>query len=150
MLDTDFANFFPKFNFDLKPFQKKVITNICEKKSTLCLMPTGGGKSIIYWMSALETAGITIVVSPLIALIGEQVQKLEEHGYSVLEITGNIPAIKQEKLLTDFANKKINPKFIFLSPEKLATDGYLEYSLKKRINEITLFVIDEVHCVCQF
>ncbi|QEK00228.1 RecQ family ATP-dependent DNA helicase [Treponema phagedenis] len=150
MIDEDFKKFFPNLEFQLRNFQKKVIQNICDNGNTLCLMPTGGGKSIIYWMSAMELGGITIVISPLIALISEQAQKLQKQGYEVLEITGKIQALKQEKLLTDFANKKINPKFIFLSPEKLATDGYLEYCLRKRKDEIKLLAIDEVHCVSQW
>ncbi len=149
-LDKDFKIFFPKLEFTLSDMQKKVITNVVEKDNTLCIMPTGSGKSAVYWMSAIELKGISIVISPLTALIEEQVQKIEEQGYETLKIHGGIDALKQMNVLTDFANGKINPKFIFASPEKIATDGYFEYCLKQRKDEINLIVIDEVHCVSQW
>ena len=149
-LDNDFKKLFPKLIFTLKDFQKKVISNVVEKDSTLCIMPTGGGKSAIYWMAAAELEGICIVISPLTALIKEQSQKIEEQGYETLEMHGGIEAMKQIRIMSDFANKKTNPKFIFASPEKIATDGYFEFCLKQRKDEISLIVIDEVHCVSQW
>ena len=149
-LDDDLKKYFPDFDFKLKDFQKKVISNVIDHGNTLCIMPTGGGKSLIYWMSALELGGISIVVSPLTALISEQAAKIEAQGYDVLAIHGGVPAIKQMNLLTDLANKKITPQFIFLSPEKIATDGFLEYCLSCRKEDIKLLVIDEVHCVSQW
>ena len=80
-IDKDFKNFFPKLDFQLRDFQKKAIQNVVEVGNTLCLMPTGGGKSIIYWMAGIECGGTTIIVSPLIALIEEQAQKIYEPGY---------------------------------------------------------------------
>ena len=84
-LDLEFKNHFPilskefeENNYSLKDFQKKVISNVVDKGNTLCIMPTGGGKSLIYWMSGLLMGGITIVISPLIALIDEQAEKIEE------------------------------------------------------------------------
>ena len=149
-LDDDFEKYFPQLTFTLKDFQKKVISNVIDSGNTLCIMPTGGGKSIIYWMAAMEMQGISIVVSPLTALIAEQAEKIQEQGYEVLAIHGDVPANKQMKILKDFANRKINPRFIFLSPEKIATDGLLEYCLKCRKDDIKLLVIDEVHCVSQW
>ena len=149
-LDSDFKKLFPKQKFTLYDFQKKVISNVVEKDSTLCIMPTGGGKSIIYWMAAAELKGICLVISPLTALIAEQAQKIEEQGYRTLVIHGGIDAMKQIRILSDFANKKTNPQFLFASPEKIATDGYFEYCMKQRKDEINLIVIDEVHCVSQW
>lgn len=149
-LDKDFKEYFPKLDFTLSDMQKKVITNVVKKDSTLCIMPTGGGKSAIYWMAAAELDGICIVISPLTALIAEQAQKINEQGYETLEIHGGTDALNQMTILSDFANKKSNPRFIFASPEKIATDGYFEYCLKQRKDEINLIVIDEVHCVSQW
>lgn len=149
-LDNDLAKYFPEFDFKLKDFQKKVITNVVEKDNTLCIMPTGGGKSLIYWMSALEMEGTAIVVSPLVALIAEQAEKIRSHGFEVLELYSGIPGKKQAEILRDFANGKSNPKFIFASPEKIATDGLFEYCIRKRKADIKLMVIDEVHCVSQW
>lgn len=149
-LDNDFKELFPKQKFALYDFQKRVISNVVEKDSTLCIMPTGGGKSVIYWMAAAELKGICLVISPLTALIAEQAQKIEEQGYETLVIHGGIDSMKQISILSDFANKKSNPQFLFASPEKIATDGYFEYCMKQRKDEINLIVIDEVHCVSQW
>lgn len=149
-IDKDFKNFFPKLDFQLRDFQKKAIQNVVEVGNTLCLMPTGGGKSIIYWMAGIECGGTTIIVSPLIALIEEQAQKIKEHGYEVLVLHGGIKVNKQVSVLTDYAMGKITPDFIFVSPEKIATDGYFEFCLDKRQDSIKLMVIDEVHCVSQW
>lgn len=149
-LDKDFEKYFPNLEFELKDFQKIVISNIVEKGNTLCIMPTGGGKSVIYWMSTLETEGTAIVISPLTALISEQSEKIEEHGYETLVFHGGISASKQIELLRKFANKEYNPRFIFASPEKIATDGFFEYCIKLRKEDIKLIVIDEVHCVSQW
>lgn len=149
-LDNDFKELFPKQKFALYDFQKRVISNVVENDSTLCIMPTGGGKSVIYWMAAAELKGICLVISPLTALIAEQAQKIEEQGYETLVIHGGIDSMKQISILSDFANKKSNPQFLFASPEKIATDGYFEYCMKQRKDEINLIVIDEVHCVSQW
>ena len=149
-LDRDFREMFPKMDFTLKDFQKRVIENVVTTDNTLCIMPTGGGKSVIYWMSAAELGGTTIVVSPLIALIDEQAEKIREQGYSVLELHGGIGAKKQMELLKSYAKGDITPSFIFVSPEKIATDGFFEYCIRCRKKDIKLIVIDEVHCVSQW
>lgn len=149
-LDRDFREYFPKKTFMLKDFQKRVISNVVNNGNTLCIMQTGGGKSIIYWMSAMECGGVTLVISPLNALIAEQVENIREQGYEVLEIYGGITVKKQMETLTKFARGEITPRFIFASPEKIATDGYFEYCLKRRKEDIKLVVIDEVHCVSQW
>lgn len=156
-LDMEFEKHFPvlhkefeKEGYALTEFQKKTVRNVLERGNTLCIMPTGGGKSLIYWLSGVLTGGITIVISPLIALIDEQAEKIEEQGFDVLSIHSGISSSKQEKLFIDFANGELTPSFIFVSPEKIATDGLLEYCLKRRKDEIKLLVIDEVHCVSQW
>lgn len=149
-LDQDFKQYFPKLGYTLKEFQKKAISNAVGQGNTLCIMPTGGGKSVIYWMSAIELGGITLVVSPLTALIEEQSAKLKAHGYETLIIGGGKKESAQVKELSAFAHHIVNPRFVFASPEKFATDGYFEYCLKQRKSEITLMVIDEVHCVSQW
>ncbi|CVK20104.1 RecQ family ATP-dependent DNA helicase [Sporomusa sphaeroides] len=151
-IDEAFSSNFPNLTskFSLKEFQKSVISNVVEQNNTLCIMPTGGGKSLIYWMSGILSCGITIVISPLIALIDEQSEKIAEQGFKVFTIHGGMDSAKQAKALKDFANKVINPKFIFVSPEKIATDGLFEYCIRERKKEITMLAIDEVHCVSQW
>lgn len=151
-IQEQFEQLFPSLakEFTLKPFQVKVIENVLNNGNTLCIMPTGGGKSIIYYLSGLISGGITIVISPLIALICEQEEKLKALGIDVLALHSGITPEKQFSLLKKFARNEINPKFIFVSPEKLATDGFFEYCIKCRKDEIKLITIDEVHCVSQW
>lgn len=149
-LDKEFKRAFPAFDFSLKDLQKTTIQNVIEGRNTLCILPTGAGKSIVYWMSGIMSKGVTIVVSPLIALIAEQAMKIREHGYEVIAFHSSMSSQKQYGLLKDFANRKITPDFIFASPEKIATDGFFEYCIKKRRDDIHLIVIDEIHCVSQW
>ena len=152
-----FWEFFPAMaknfkdnNFELNPHQLKSITNVLSERSTLCIMPTGGGKSLIYWLSGMMLDGITVVVFPLVALIDEQEEKLKAQGVDVLALHGGISQEKQVERLKQFANREITPHFIFVSPEKLATDGFFEYCVIGRKDEIKLITIDEVHCVSQW
>lgn len=149
-LDADFKRYFPKCGFALRDFQKKAISNVLDSGNTLCIMPTGGGKSVVYWMAAAEEGGIALVISPLTALIAEQAGKLEEQGFDVLALHGEIGAEKQARLLTEVARGARTPQFIFLSPEKIATDGFLEHCLSRRRGDIRLVVVDECHCVSQW
>lgn len=149
-LDEKFKELLPQFDFKLKDFQKAVISNVINNGNTLCVMQTGGGKSLIYCMTGLLLGGITIVVSPLTALINEQIEKIKDYGYDAISFPGELSPLKQMKLLEDIANGIRTPNFIFLSPEKIGTDGFLEYCLCKRRNDIKLLAIDEVHCVSQW
>ena len=78
-LDDEFKRLLPKYNFKLKDFQKSVINNVLEHGNTLCIMQTGGGKSIIYCLTGLLLHGITLVISPLTALINEQIDKIKDN-----------------------------------------------------------------------
>jgi ATP-dependent DNA helicase RecQ len=137
-------------SFSLKLFQEKVINNVITHGSTLAVMPTGGGKSLIYWISAKALKGTCLVVSPLIALIDEQAEKLTTSGCNVLAIHGGMGASEQIKQLKMFANGETNPDFIFASPERMATDGFFEYCISLQKDKIKLVVIDEVHCISQW
>lgn len=136
--------------FELKEFQEQVIAQVLTKKNTLCIMPTGGGKSLIYWLAGLGLQGITIVVSPLTALIDEQASRLEGHGYTVLTLHAGIDQKKQINSLKQFYNRELTPHYIFASPERISTDGLFEYCIKARKNEIKLIAVDEIHCVSQW
>ena len=95
MLDDDCRKFFPDFGHNLKDFQKLAIENVVENGNTLCIMPTGGGKSMIYQMSALELGGTTLVISPLISLIAEQVETISKFGYECLSFDSSTNSKKQ-------------------------------------------------------
>jgi ATP-dependent DNA helicase RecQ len=137
-------------SFDLKHFQEKVINQVITNGSTLAVMPTGGGKSLIYWVSAKALKGTCLVISPLIALIDEQAEKLTNEGLNVLAIHGGMGASEQMKQLKKFTKGEINPDFIFASPERMATDGFFEYCISLQKDKIKLVVIDEVHCISQW
>lgn len=136
--------------FYLKKIQEEVINKIIEKQNTLAILPTGGGKSLIYWVSGLALEGISIVISPLTALIDEQVEKLEEQNISVLKLHAGIEQKEQIQQLKQLYNGELTPNFIFVSPERLSTDGLLETALKQRSDDIKLVVIDEIHCISQW
>ena len=150
LLNDKLKELFPVFNHDLTDKQNEAVNNVLKNDSTLCILPTGGGKSMVYWLSGAILGGTTIVISPLISLITEQAELLRGHGYQTLELHSSFSAKKQFDILIKFANKEINPHFIFVSPEKIAVDGFFEYCCKKRKDDIKLIVIDEVHCVSQW
>lgn len=147
-----FKKSFPNLSsaFALKPFQDKVINNVINRGSTLAVMPTGGGKSLIYWVAAKALKGTCLVVSPLIALIDEQTEKLRNEGFEVLVIHGGIGASEQMNQLKKFAQGTVVPDFIFASPERMATDGFFEYCIDQQKDRIKLLVVDEVHCISQW
>lgn len=147
-----YKNEFPALanEFSLKAFQEKVINQVIENGSTLAVMPTGGGKSLIYWVTAKALKGICLVVSPLIALIDEQADKIRKEGFEVLAIHGGMGASEQMKQLKKFAKGESNPDFIFTSPERMATDGFFEYCVSLQKSKIKIVVIDEVHCISQW
>jgi len=136
--------------FPLKPFQEKVINQVIDHGSTVAVMPTGGGKSLIYWIASQALGGTCLVVSPLIALIDEQADKLRSEGFQVLAIHGGMGASEQMKQLQSFATGESFVDFIFVSPERMATDGFFEYCISLQANKIKLLVIDEVHCISQW
>lgn len=131
----------------LHPYQLKAISNIINGKNTLAIAPTGSGKSLIYQIAAQELPGSTIIISPLVALINEQVSFLESKHISVLKLTGEIPFAKQRELLRQLALNK--PKFIFLSPERLH-NAFFRAALKRSGLTFSLLVIDEAHCISQW
>ncbi|MGV3267084.1 RecQ family ATP-dependent DNA helicase [Cytobacillus pseudoceanisediminis] len=147
-----FKQSFPKLaaEFDLTEFQETVIQQVLTEENTLCILPTGGGKSLTYWLSGLGLKGITMVISPLTALIDEQAMRIKEHGYEVLTLHAGIDAKKQVKLLKEFYNGQLYPNFIFVSPERISTDGLFEFCIKARKDEFKLIAIDEIHCVSQW
>lgn len=149
---AEFERHFPKLKdqFSLKPFQGKVIDNVCNVASTVAIMPTGGGKSLIYWVATKAISSTTLVVSPLIALIDEQADKLTQQGCKVLVAHSGIEHKEQYEQLSDFGNGKTTPDFIFASPERIATDGFFEYCIRARKDVIKLVAIDEIHCISQW
>ena len=125
--------------------QEKIINAVLNRKNTIAVLPTGGGKSLCYQIPALIQDGVCLVISPLIALMNDQVNTLKSKGIKAIAITS---ILKQEDIITAFDNLQYgNYKFLYLSPEKLQSE-FIQQKIKTlRIN---LIAIDEVHCISEW
>lgn len=128
--------------------QLEVIENILAGKNTLCLMPTGAGKSLCYQISGVLLGKTTIVLSPLRALAAQQAAFLKEKGLKVVAIDAGMTVKEQFQTLRQIL--KDAPQFLFLSVERAANDGFLEHVLRCVRRQIGLVVLDEAHCVSQW
>ena len=128
-----------------RPLQESIINAVIEKKDVLALLPTGGGKSICFQVPAMINEGICIVVSPLIALIKDQIENLTKKGIPALAIYSGMSFFEVKKTLQNAAFG--NYKFLYVSPERLETNLFTEYlpAIKP-----TLIAIDEAHCISQW
>ena len=125
--------------------QDQIINSVLEGKDTFALLPTGGGKSICFQVPALMQDGICLVISPLVALMKDQVQRLQKLNIKAIALTGGI---RSEEMITLLDNCEFgNYKFLYLSPERLQSDWILERIKNLPIN---LIAIDEAHCVSQW
>lgn len=129
----------------LRPGQKEVIESVLQGTDTLAIMPTGGGKSLCYQVPALLMPGTTIVVSPLISLMKDQVEKLDEAGIDAEQVNSTLNAEEEEKALKNIA--KSRSEIVFVTPERLGDEEFIS-GLQKLV--IDLFVVDEAHCISQW
>lgn len=130
---------------DFRPLQLDIIQSVAEGKDTLGLMPTGGGKSVTFQVFSLSREGICIVVTPLIALMKDQVEKLNAKGIKALMIhSGMSPA--EIKIILDNAVWG-DYKFLYVSPERLDSENFTERLAKMQVN---LVAVDEAHCISQW
>lgn len=150
LIDQIFQEHFASVGPEVRHTQRRIIRSIFERQNTLGLMPTGSGKSLCYWIAGKGLGGVTLVIFPLTALMDEQALKLREHGCKVCVLHSGIDTREQFKELTALNNQTGKPDFIFLSPERLATDGFLEFVLRRIRDQIHLVVIDEAHCISQW
>ncbi|MFC5045291.1 RecQ family ATP-dependent DNA helicase [Aquimarina hainanensis] len=128
-----------------RPLQEAIITAVLEGNDTFALMPTGGGKSICFQVPAMQKEGICIVISPLIALMQDQVAQLRKKGIKALALPSGI---KYEELDTALDNCIYgNYKFLYLSPERLQQDIVQE---RIKLMNVNLIAIDEAHCISQW
>ena len=125
--------------------QEEIIASVLNGKDTFGLMPTGGGKSITFQVPAMMMEGVCLVISPLVALMKDQVKNLQNKGIKAIALTGGISSDDMIDLLDNcqFGNYK----FLYLSPERLQNDWILERIKNLPIN---LIAIDEAHCVSQW
>ena len=125
--------------------QEEIIASVIEGKDTVALLPTGGGKSLCFQVPALATDGLCIVVSPLVALMGDQVNALKERGIKALKLTGGISFEELNTLLDNALYG--NYKFLYLSPERLQQEIVQNYIKQMNVN---LIAVDEAHCISQW
>jgi ATP-dependent DNA helicase RecQ len=149
LINATFRAHFSAVGPDVRDVQRKVIRSVLNKYNTLALMPTGSGKSLCYWVAGKALCSTTLAIFPLTALMDEQTQKLEGHGCRVFTLHSGIDGRQQYRELLNLYSQREMPDFIFLSPERLATDGFLEYVLRTIRDQIKLVVVDEAHCISQ-
>ncbi|WP_034258557.1 RecQ family ATP-dependent DNA helicase [Altibacter lentus] len=128
-----------------KPMQEAIITSVLDGKDTVALLATGGGKSLCFQVPALAMEGICVVISPLVALMNDQVKNLQDKGIKALSITGGL-SFEEVRTLLDNAIYG-NYKFLYLSPERLQQE-IVQNSLRQM--NINLIAVDEAHCISQW
>jgi len=128
-----------------KPLQQIIIERVLAREDNFVLMPTGGGKSLCYQIPALLLDGVTIVVSPLIALMQDQVDALRANGVRAALLNSSLTAEESRAVLAQLHQHKLD--LLYVAPERLMMDSFIE-----RLHEcdIALFAIDEAHCVSQW
>jgi ATP-dependent DNA helicase RecQ len=129
----------------LRPGQVEVMRSVLEGNNTLAIMPTGAGKSLCYQLPSLHLPGTTVVVSPLISLMKDQVDKLEEAGLEASQLNSALTSQEHEENLEEIQTEKSD--FIFVTPERFTNQEFLRDLRKQDINFV---VIDEAHCISEW
>lgn len=130
---------------DFRGIQRQIIESICAGRDTLGLMPTGGGKSITFQVSALAMKGVCIVFTPLISLMKDQVESLRRRGIKAAFINSSM---SHDEVLTVLDNSIFGAyKFLYISPERLSSEMFVN---KLRRMKVCFITVDEAHCICQW
>ena len=130
---------------NFRSLQEDIINAVLQGSDALALLPTGGGKSICFQVPAMAKEGICLVVSPLIALMKDQVEQLKRRGINALAVYSGMSFLEVKKTLQNAAYG--NYKFLYVSPERLETNLFLEFLPSMNIS---LLAVDEAHCVSQW
>ena len=128
-----------------RPLQEEIIQSVWEQKDTLGLMPTGGGKSLTFQVPVMAQEGICLVITPLIALMKDQVDQLRERGIKAAAVYSGM---SREEIITNLENCIFGDfKFLYVSPERLSNDIF---RAKLQAMNVNLIVVDESHCISQW
>ena len=131
------------FGFEsFRGFQREVIDTILEGRDAMVLMPTGGGKSLCYQIPALMKEGVAVVISPLIALMKDQVDMLRDVGIAAAALNSTLSGQESAQIYSDLSEGRL--KLLYIAPERLMKSSTME--LLSRI-PISLFAVDEAHCI---
>lgn len=134
------------FGYDkFRPLQEEIVAHVIGGNDALVLMPTGGGKSLCFQLPALHFDGLTVVISPLISLMKDQVDALTENGIPSAFINSSLSPAEMDKTMRAVKDGEI--KIIYLAPERLAVENF-QYFLKTL--KISLIAIDEAHCISEW
>ncbi len=134
------------FGYDrFRPLQEEIISNVLEGSDSLVIMPTGGGKSLCYQLPALRLNGVTLVISPLIALMKDQVDGLKANGIKAEFINSTLPYQDMVRIRGEALRGEI--KILYVSPERLALESF--QSLLNSLN-VSLVAVDEAHCISEW
>jgi RecQ family ATP-dependent DNA helicase len=132
-----------------RPVQKTVVKNVMRKVDVLAVMPTGSGKSLCYQLPSLLLPGVTLVVSPLIALMDDQVRALESRDISCAALSSSLSARKRQEILDKLEQSPPAIDLLYVTPEGIARDKDWMSSLHTR-GYLSLFAIDEAHCISEW
>ncbi len=128
-----------------RPGQQEVIDCLLGGRSALAIFPTGGGKSLCYQLPALLLEGVTLVISPLIALMKDQVDRLQQQGIAAARLDSSIPPSEAQGIYRQLAEGSL--KLLYIAPERLANERFLN---RLRGRSIALLAIDEAHCISEW
>ena len=134
------------FGYDeFRPMQRDIIENVLQKRDSLVLMPTGGGKSLCYQIPALKFEGLTIVISPLISLMKDQVDNLKTNGINAEYINSTLSFREIDEIKKKIQRKEV--KILYVAPERLALE---DFKIFLTTLQISLIAIDEAHCISEW
>ncbi len=134
------------FGYDtFRPLQEEIVMNVLDGKDSLVIMPTGGGKSLCFQLPALKFAGVTLVISPLIALMKDQVDGLKENGIEAEFINSSLSSDEIRSIRMKLVQGKI--KILYVAPERLSTESFRDFLRTLNLN---LIAIDEAHCISEW
>jgi ATP-dependent DNA helicase RecQ len=129
----------------LRDGQQQVIDSVLDGKDTLAIMPTGSGKSLCYQIPARILDGTTVVVSPLISLMKDQLEKLEAMGIRAAQVNSSLSREEEDAAIEGI--RSAHHEIVFCTPERLSTSDFLD--VLKQV-KIALVVVDEAHCISQW
>lgn len=130
---------------EFRPGQEAVVEHLLAGRSSLAIFPTGGGKSICYQLPALMMEGVTLVISPLIALMKDQLDFLQRHGVPAARLDSSLPLEEVRQVYADLKSGRL--KLLYVAPERLSNERFLQTLRHQRI---AMLAVDEAHCLSEW